>query len=157
MSVISHVGDFYAFRFYNLYLSVRLLPQRVQHASAYPSSSASHNKFHLLYSLLVSSSKKKSTEGNVMIHSQHSLTGSPTIIYFKLAQFSRSKGQNYADSQGHSQTGSQACRCLEWQEPIRSTIVGGRGCNDFVPVLEGNRTKIAPTEDIFEQSLGHMR
>ena len=26
---------------------------------------------------------------------------------------------------------------------------GGRGCNIFVPVLGGNSTKIAPTEDIF--------
>ena len=32
----------------------------------------------------------------------------------------------------------------------RSTIVGGRGCNDFVPVLGGNGTKIAPAGDIFD-------
>ncbi|CAN0360989.1 unnamed protein product, partial [Ascophyllum nodosum] len=36
----------------------------------------------------------------------------PTIVYFKLAQLSRRKGHNYADSQAHSQAGSQACRCI---------------------------------------------
>ena len=40
----------------------------------------------------------------------------------------------------------------------RSTIEGGgRGCNNFVPVLGGNGTKIAPTGDIFDQPRGHMR
>ena len=34
---------------------------------------------------------------------------------------------------------------------------GGRGCNTFVPVVEGNRTKIDPTGDIFDQSPGQMR
>ena len=38
-----------------------------------------------------------------------------------------------------------------------STIGGGRGCNIFVPVLGGNGTKIAPTEDILDQSPGQMR
>ena len=38
----------------------------------------------------------------------------------------------------------------------RSTIEGGRGCNDFVPVLGGNGTKIAPTGDIFDQTPGQM-
>ena len=33
----------------------------------------------------------------------------------------------------------------------------GRGCNIFVPVLGGNGTKIAPTEDIFDQPPGQMR
>ena len=36
----------------------------------------------------------------------------------------------------------------------RSTSDGGRGCNNFVPVLRGNGTKIAPTEDIFDQPPG---
>ena len=31
---------------------------------------------------------------------------------------------------------------------------GGGGCNKFVPVLEGDGTKIAPTGDIFVQPLG---
>ena len=75
----------------HLYLSIRLLPSRVQHASAYPGSSVSHNKFHLLYSLLVSSHTNKSTKGNMKFHSQHSSTGSPTIVYFKPAQLSRRK------------------------------------------------------------------
>ena len=90
-------------------------PSAVQHASAYPSSSVSHNKFHLLYSLLVSSHTNKSTKDNLKFHSQHSSTGSPTIVYFELAQLSRRKGNNYADSQAHSHAGSQACRCLGWQ------------------------------------------
>ena len=30
---------------------------------------------------------------------------------------------------------------------------GGRECNNFVPVLGGNGTKIAPTGDIFEHPL----
>ena len=51
-----------------LYLSMRLLPQRVQHASAYPGSSVSHNKFHLLYSLLVSSHTNKSTKDKMKFH-----------------------------------------------------------------------------------------
>ena len=38
----------------------------------------------------------------------------------------------------------------------RSTIEGGRGCNNFVPVLRGNGTKIAPTGDIFDQPPGGM-
>ena len=99
----------------HLYLSIRPLPQRVQHASAHPSSSVSHNKFHLLYSLLVSSHTNMSTKNNLKFHSQHSSTGSRTIVYFKLAQLSLRKGHNYADSQAHSQAGSQACRCLWWQ------------------------------------------
>ena len=38
----------------------------------------------------------------------------------------------------------------------RSTIEGGRVCNNFVPVLRGNGTKIAPTRDIFDQPPGGM-
>ena len=34
---------------------------------------------------------------------------------------------------------------------------GGWGCNNSVPVLGGNGTKIAPTGDIFDQPLGQMR
>ena len=33
---------------------------------------------------------------------------------------------------------------------------GGRGCNEFVPVLVGNGTKIVPTGDIFDQLPGQM-
>ena len=112
LAVISRVGDFCVLIFYICIYSIRLLPQRVQHASAYPSSSVSHNEFHLLYSLLVSSHTNKSIENNLKFHSQHSSTGSPTIVYFKLVQLSRRKGHNYADSQAHSQAGSQACPCL---------------------------------------------
>ena len=67
--------------YFTMYLSIRLLPQRVQHASAYPGSSVSHNKFHLLCSLLVCSRTNKSTKDNLKFHSQHSSTGSPTICY----------------------------------------------------------------------------
>ena len=116
MSVISRVGDFCVLRFYLCILSTRLLPQRVQHALAYPGSSVSHNKFHSLYSLLVSSHTSKSIKDILKFHSQHSSTGGPTIVYFKLAQLSRRKGYNYADSQAHSQAGSQACRCFGWQK-----------------------------------------
>ena len=117
MSVISRVGDFCVLRFLHLYLSIRLPSQRVQHDLAYPSSSVSHNKFHLLYSLLlvVSSHTNKGTKDNLKLLSQHSSTDSPTIVYFKLAQLSRRKRRNYADFQAHSQAGSQACRCLGWQ------------------------------------------
>ena len=38
----------------------------------------------------------------------------------------------------------------------RSTIQGRRGCNNFVPVLRGNGTKIAPTGDRFDQPSGGM-
>ena len=99
----------------HLYLSIRLLPQRVQHAPAYPSSSVSHNKFHLLYSLLVSSYTNKTPKGNLKFHSQHSLTGSLSVVYFKLARLSRRKGYNYVDFQAHSQAGSQAFQCLGGQ------------------------------------------
>ena len=34
---------------------------------------------------------------------------------------------------------------------------GGRGCNNFVPVLRGNGTKIASTGNIFDQPPGQMR
>ena len=36
----------------------------------------------------------------------------------------------------------------------RSTIEERRGCNNFVPVLRGNGTKIAPTGDIFDPPPG---
>ena len=39
----------------------------------------------------------------------------------------------------------------------RSTIGEGQGCNDFVPVLGGNATKIVPTGDIFDQPPDQMR
>ena len=39
----------------------------------------------------------------------------------------------------------------------RSTVVGGRGCNKFVPVLGENGTKIAPTGDVSDQPPGPMR
>ena len=113
-----------------------------RHASAYPSSSVSHNKLHLLYSLLVSSHTNKSTKDNLKFHSQHSSTGSPTIIvYFKLAQLSRKKGHNYADSQAHSRAGSQACWCLGWQNCGVSEIgesspsSSATKQNKFYPVL----------------------
>ena len=126
----------------HLYVSIRLLPQRVQHASAYPSRSVSHNNFHLLYSLLVASHTNKSPKDNLKFHSQHSSTGSPTIVYFKLAQLSRRKGHNYADSQTHSQAGSQACRCLGWQNRGVSKISEASPSssatkqNNFYPVLD---------------------
>ena len=125
----------------HLYISIRLLPQRVQHASAYPGRSVSNNKFHMLHSLLVSSHTNKSTKDNLNFHSQHSSTGSPTIVYFKLAQISRRKGHSYADSQAHSQAGSQACRCLGGQN--RGASETGEASpsssatkqNNFCPVL----------------------
>ena len=125
----------------HLYLSIHLLPQRVQHASAYPNSSVSHNKCHLLYSLLVSSHTNKSTKDNLKFHSQHSSTGSPTVVYFKLAQLSRRKGHNYANSQAHSQAGSQACRCIGWQNRGVNKIAEASPSssaskqNNFYPVL----------------------
>ena len=141
--MISRVGDFCVLSFLYLYLSIRLLPWRVQHASAYPSGSFLHNKFHLLYSLSVSSHTNKSTKDNLKFHSQHSSTGSPTIVYFKLARLSRRKGHNCADSQAHSQAGSQAFRCLGWQN--RGVSETGEASpsssatkqNNFYPVLNG--------------------
>ena len=106
----------------HLYSSIRFLPQRVQHASAYPSSSVSHNKFHLLYSLLVSSHTNKSTKENLKFHPQPSSTA---VAPLKLAQLSRRKGHNYADFQTHSQAGTQACRCLGWQNRGVSEIGEG--------------------------------
>ena len=113
----------------------------MQHALAYPNSSISNNKFHLLYSLLVFSHTNKSTKDNLKFRSQHSSTGSPTIVYFKLAQLSRRKGRSYADSQAHSQAGSQACRCLGWQNREVSEIgeasppSSATKQNNFYPVL----------------------
>ena len=77
--MISSVGDFCILIFYTryLYLSIRLLPQRVQHASAYPSSSVSHNRFHLLYYLLVSSHTTKSTKDNLIFHFTTQLNWQP--------------------------------------------------------------------------------
>ena len=83
----------------------------------------------------------KSTKNNLKFHSQHSLTGSPTIVYFKLAQLSRRKGHNYADSQAHSQAGSQDCRCLGWQNRGVSEIgeaspsSSATKQNNFYPVV----------------------
>ena len=34
---------------------------------------------------------------------------------------------------------------------------GGGGCNNFVPVLRRNGTKIAPTGDMFDEVPGQMR
>ena len=46
----------------------------------------------------------------------------------------------------------------ELSESTSSTIGGGgRGCNIFVPVLEGNGTKLAPTGDRFDQPSGQRR
>ena len=38
----------------------------------------------------------------------------------------------------------------------RSTIEGRRGCHKFVPVLGEDGTKIAPSEDLFDQPTGEM-
>ena len=67
MFAISRVGDFCVLRL-RLYLLVRLLPQRVRHASAYPGGSVSDNKFQLLYSLLVSPHINKSTKYDQKFH-----------------------------------------------------------------------------------------
>ena len=40
--------------------------------------------------------------------------------------------------------------------PVQGFRGGGGGCNNFVPVLRGNGTKIAPTGDIFDQPFGGM-
>ena len=42
-------------------------------------------------------------------------------------------------------------------QQTRSTIGGARALNNFVSVLGGNGTKIAPTGDIFDQPPGQMR
>ena len=45
-----------------------------------------------------------------------------------------------------------------YQPRIRSTVGGGGGgCNNFVPVLRRNGTKIAPTGDMFDEVPGQMR
>ena len=143
MSVISRVGGFCVLRFYigiHRYGSSLSLCSTLRRILAV--FSVSHNKFHLLYSLLVSSHTNKSTKDNLKFPSQHSSTGSPTIVYFKLAQLSRRKGHNYVESQAHSQAGSQACRrCLGWQKRGVNEI--GKASpsssvtkqNNFYPVL----------------------
>ena len=40
--------------------------------------------------------------------------------------------------------------------PLTRSIEGGRGCNNFVPVLGGDGTKRSPTGDIFDQLPGEM-
>ena len=93
------------------------------------------------YSLLVSSHTNESTKDNLKFQSQHSSTSSPTLACFKLAQLSRRKGHNYADSQAHSKAGSQACRCLGWQNRGVSEIgevspsSSATKQNNFYPVL----------------------
>ena len=42
------------------------------------------------------------------------------------------------------------------QSASRSTNGGGRGCHKFVPVSGGDGTKIAPSEDLFDQPSGEM-
>ena len=113
--MIFRVGDFCALRFniciyrYNSPLSVYSTLRRILAAVSHTIS------YTWLYSLLVFSHTNKSTKDNLKFHSQHGSTGSPTIVYFKLDQLSGRKGHNYADSQAHSQAGSQACRRLGWQ------------------------------------------
>ena len=103
MSVISRVGDFCVLRFY-IYIY------------RYGSSLSMYSMLRrILAAVSICPHTSKSTKDNLKFHSQHSSTGSSTIVYFKLAQLSRRKGHNYADSQAHLQAGSQACRCLEWQ------------------------------------------
>ena len=60
-----------------MYLSIGLLPQRVQHASAYPGSSVSNNTFQLLYSLLVSPHTNNSTNDNLKFHFTTQLNWQP--------------------------------------------------------------------------------
>ena len=67
MFAITRVGGFCVLRL-PLYLLVRLLPQRVRHASAYPGGSVSDSKFQLLYSLLVSPRINKSTKYDQKFH-----------------------------------------------------------------------------------------
>ena len=95
LSAISRVGDFCILRFLPLYLSVRLLPQRVQHASAYPGGSVSDNKFKLLYSSLVSPHTNKSTKDDHKFYLQYSSTSSTTIVYFKLARYTSQSQLNW--------------------------------------------------------------
>ena len=141
MSVISRVGDFCTLRFYLcIYrygspLSVYSTLRRILAAS----SGVSNNKFQLLSSLLVSPYTNKSTKDSLKFHFTTQLNWQP--VYFKLAQLSRRKGRNYADSQAHSQAGSQACRYLGCQkrgvneigEASPSSSVAKQ--NNFYPVL----------------------
>ena len=140
--MVSRVGDFCVLRFYiRIYrcgssLSVYSTLRRIL------ASSVSHNTFYLLYSLFVSSHTNKSTKDNLKFNSQHSSFGSPTVIvYFELAQLSPRNGHNYADSQAHSQAGSQAYRCLGWQNRgvcgigEASPSSSATKQNNFYPVL----------------------
>ena len=114
--MISRVDDFCVLRFYlciyrygsslSVYSTLRRILAAVSQTI----------KFQLLYSLLVSHTQTRVQKTIRSFTSQHSSTGSPTIVYFKLAKLSRRKGHNYADSQADSQVGSQACRCLGWQK-----------------------------------------
>ena len=117
VSVISRVCDFCVLRYY--ICTYGYGSSLIQHASAYLSSSVSHNKFHLLHSLLVSSHKNKSTKDNLKFHSQHNSTGSPTIVYFKLAQLSRRKGHNSCRLSG-SLTGWISGLSVSWVAESRS-------------------------------------
>ena len=50
--------------------------------------------------------------------------------------------------------GAYSCSFISQTGLTRSTIEGGKGCNDFVPVLRGNGTKKKTTGDIFDQPPG---
>ena len=52
----------------------------------------------------------------IAVKEQYSSTGSPDRICSKPALLTLRKGHNYADSQAHSQAGSQAYRCLGWRD-----------------------------------------
>ena len=80
----------------------------------------------------------------------------------------RERGQrntNYPCSADHEQVGHLTrliitlTQCDDhihtYSRPVQR-LRGGRGCNNFVPVLRGNGTKIAPNGDIFDQSPGGM-
>ena len=79
-----------------------------------------------IYFLLISSldrhkhthtkNTKKQSEVSLKQTTIRSCTGSyTTICSSQLAQLTLRKGNNYADSQAHSQAGSQTYRCLGWR------------------------------------------
>ena len=119
VSVISRVGDFCVLRFYiciyryGSSLSVYSTLRRIQAAVSHTIS------FTVLFFISFFTHKQEDKRQSEVSLTTRSSTDSPTIVYFKLAQLSRRKGHNYADSQD-SLTGWISGLLVSWVAESRS-------------------------------------
>ena len=73
-----------------------------------------HNTLNI--TIMLPLTQRTQSQSEVSLKQYHSSTGSHTTICSKLAQLILRKGRNHADSQAHSQAGSQTYKCLEWRD-----------------------------------------